>query len=899
MGKINTVSGLNKVNLGYIPQVQNEAPKEAAEPDIGGAVVERPMARSVIHKLDVLLLGAAEKSIASNAAQNVRTVGDVLVGKGVLTEKKAAKLNALAADASAKLKALDKFTGAELAKALMPDKSNDKLLTWRKGFFSMNPVAKAVKAAIEAQQNLSLALGEFNMRLAENDSVQGSLKQAFFELQLQADRRATEINSIVLKMYDLALADAASGGNSSQEDKLLLSATFHELAPREAILMHGTADAIKLMSEKFGAAMAPLAEKLDAFASDGGRVLSSEEIAQLDRDMITMRNALKDVRQNGIEVKGGRLEVDKSLLAAMEGLLKGVEGKIAGAKTLAAKKSLETFINDVMQNISPDATPEGKAVCDRLGLSNSMFTDYQIAKNEFIALLRKAADGKISMDKFDSQAKLAILRLESVAPGSDFFKEIGFDAGTAKRVDAGVDGLKLMTAQFKELMRRAEMVKNGGSEGLLTMGDVRRIFVGDMSLSSAVEAAVRGFKPTDVDGAADDANIVQSRAFGSGNAGSTYLVTTKNGQEYVFKPELEGRIGLGHLSLAQGVAYTDLQTTAQLNLATQDVAKMIGCDDVIVKYSVGNHNGQFGIFMEKATGASGGDCANRRNVTSGNALAPSDVAKNITDPRARGVARGQLAKKLNKLQWLDIITGQEDRHWGNYFVNIDKDTHEVTVKGIDNDASFGANRIGVQKRILSVEQAKKFETALADVCHSLHGDLGSTELSNRVKNDPGIVRNPDGTCTVDIAKAKSPEVAMALQAVIGVQSLALPETIDSEVYDRLMELDSNPEKKEAYLKSIAPRLSPEALEAARLRLEDAIAHAKQLADDGMVMKDEQWNDSLVLQNMHTSMKRGVSIRRSDNTVVVVGTENPYVNQHTVEECPSYYYRDYLGGMFRG
>ena len=43
-------------------------------------------------------------------------------------------------------------------------------------------------------------------------------------------------------------------------------------------------------------------------------------------------------------------------------------------------------------------------------------------------------------------------------------------------------------------------------------------------------------------------------------------------------------------------AYLNSQKTANLNLATQDTAKAFGCEDVVVKYSAGSHDGKFGVF---------------------------------------------------------------------------------------------------------------------------------------------------------------------------------------------------------------------------------------------------------------------------------------------------------------
>ena len=44
-----------------------------------------------------------------------------------------------------------------------------------------------------------------------------------------------------------------------------------------------------------------------------------------------------------------------------------------------------------------------------------------------------------------------------------------------------------------------------GGNAKLTAGDVRRMFLGEVGISSVVEARVRGFNAGDADGAADDA----------------------------------------------------------------------------------------------------------------------------------------------------------------------------------------------------------------------------------------------------------------------------------------------------------------------------------------------------------------------------------------------------------
>src|SRR5688500_6810686 len=57
----------------------------------------------------------------------------------------------------------------------------------------------------------------------------------------------------------------------------------------------------------------------------------------------------------------------------------------------------------------------------------------------------------------------------------------------------------------------------------------------------------------------------------------------------------------------------------------------------------------------------------------------------LTDPT--------LQRELNKLQFLDVLSGQVDLHMGNVHVDMDKNTGKVKgITGIDNDMAFGKNQ---------------------------------------------------------------------------------------------------------------------------------------------------------------------------------------------------------------
>ena len=57
------------------------------------------------------------------------------------------------------------------------------------------------------------------------------------------------------------------------------------------------------------------------------------------------------------------------------------------------------------------------------------------------------------------------------------------------------------------------------------------------------------------------------------------------------------------------------------------------------------------------------------------------------------------------------LSSPGDRHWNNYFVCVEKNdannTYDVTVKGIDNDASFSSRQIGLQKYALDKKLADR------------------------------------------------------------------------------------------------------------------------------------------------------------------------------------------------
>ena len=84
---------------------------------------------------------------------------------------------------------------------------------------------------------------------------------------------------------------------------------------------------------------------------------------------------------------------------------------------------------------------------------------------------------------------------------------------------------------------------------------------------------------------------------------------------------------------------------------------------------------KMGFFMAKAGGVEAGKAATQ------------GVDISAEDPT--------LQRSMNKLQLLDVICGQLDRHMGNYYVQV-VNGRVVGVQGIDNDMSFGTGVTGLE-----------------------------------------------------------------------------------------------------------------------------------------------------------------------------------------------------------
>jgi hypothetical protein len=203
--------------------------------------------------------------------------------------------------------------------------------------------------------------------------------------------------------------------------------------------------------------------------------------------------------------------------------------------------------------------------------------------------------------------------------------------------------------------------------------------------------------------------------FGTGAVNSVALLEYRHRPACVFKPEparISGR------AAAPGVIGIPLDQPrfGNRNIASRIVAEWLGAETLMPQARYGIHDRAVGLVMDRAPGAAPGARIIRRAADDprpkvqqalqkkdSRALRRAGYAQEEGEwvstgneyrcpwqerPSAKAVA--SLQQQLNRLEWCDALTGQMDRHPGNYLIAIAGDT--VVVTGIDNDYAFGAGQ---------------------------------------------------------------------------------------------------------------------------------------------------------------------------------------------------------------
>ena len=884
------VNGINNVPMEYFlngvaaadaaPSAPPEGPGADAVP-AQDAAPKRTDAKSLVAQLDVLLLQAAASSTKGVGKKTAEALKNDLRAADLLSEAEAKLLMKCQEQAQKTFKALGKFTGKQLGSAF-------KVVDGRMVLNASKGAGKACEAAIRAQNDLSDVLAQIGRRVGNADNAPEGLDERLIDLRQGCDRRATEMQSLAFRMNEFALHAAERGESADPNVAAILNATAAELLPRQALAMHGTADVLegRGAAGEFAESLKPLAARIDAFAANPGAGIDDAGLAGIRADISRMKAAVESVRREGIPSGGGRMMVAKDILKAIDLLLENAGKTFERAKASVADAVRRNMLGTMERLLNLDASRKAKLE-DSYPKSKELFA----ACGKFLGHLKTFVEASKTEPLTQKTKDLFSVAFESAKALRK--TALGIPVETAKMLGDDFNRLRVRSrgayTVLREFSELAHRIDRWSTERLLTGAEARSVFTGEISVSNAIEARVRGLRETDVDPATEPGLLVSSSKLGAGGAGEVFELQFAGGKTCVFKGETEGRGGLATLQVGKGVAYAAAQQTVQLNLASRAVADHLGVGGRIVKYSVGAHQGVFGMFMDKAKGMSVKEYRVDTSKAPPGGLSADQIRR--LPPAERKRVRNEIRRQLNQLQWVDALTGQLDRHHANYFVFVDARTHEVTVQGIDNDASFSTTVEGPGKFALDTDRIASFKESLGKIALWINPRNPEAQKTALLA-DPGIQVREDGTLAVDVAKVQSPAVLACLKEATGAQSASLPAHIDRDMYNALVELKNDPGKRQALLDDLRDRLQPAAFDTQVKRLDAVIAHAEALAQQGCIVDSDKWEDI-----DEGARRTGATVKAQNTSGKKVALADRQAIEASLLLSRSFYHRDQLADIF--
>lgn len=758
------------------------------------------------------------------------------------------------------LATLDEFDGREFADAVTKIQPGDP---------AESKAVVALKAAIQAQFELAAGLRE-SAANAGGDRQLNTLAH-------QAELRGFELGRLADELHQLATREKSGGldaAGAARLDGKGLAASAHQPAV--------TSNATQL-------GMDALRGQLDGVITQLEGVLNQPKIAVKEyftakSDLMSIRSAIADARANGVFLgkDRGRLQVDDRVLASLESQVSGMEHRLANhgshiARNVAASYA-DNFIfpdpaalrraipatapKEVLEGIAELEVQRGR-VKDFINGSLTMpQLKEKLPKRQW---LLEYADRLVALAESDpamaenAAVKGTIAQLRSLGdyqpPSDDELKEV-----------VNPDSGKLRTKSnsyhhaFEHLQQILDRAREVRSEKIgVTGADLRSVIHGDFGFSQIAEARMHGFDVGDIDPAvylAKQPPVVLKESQGGVNSVTVLAYNDAQGVELgrrVFKAERSARFGINTSN--PGAAYADIESdfqTLSVNMAAHEVADLLGCGDRIPRTYLSVHKGEIGLSMEMAPGSTPRDAIT--DYLKEGKIAPTLQQLAGLDAEAQRSAKGQIAQQLNQLQWMDLISGQMDRHDGNWMLDIARQGGAVSVKvsGIDNDLAFADKAVGIGKFVLTdteIEVVAKKWAALAGVKGSLQAKIDAfCKL-------PGVTMRKAGEHVVDLGKMDVVSRAATLLEEAGatgrwmVKTVFAPDAIDYQMYMGIVRLTQDANCTEFRAALAKRHLSEAKIEAAVARLKDAAEHAEKLRAEGRVFQDRDWGDPRLIEEL--------------------------------------------------
>ncbi|MCQ2404180.1 MAG: hypothetical protein MJ202_10720 [Lentisphaeria bacterium] len=714
--------------------------------------------------------------------------------------------------------------------------------------------------ATEALNALSDALRELR---GQNQSG-----EAFENMADAVDRHMLHILNLGMQLPDLL---------NAHDDE-----TVMELMIAAVPQMHGTQEILAHFSNE----LAPLMQKLDDFTKAPEARHDFGEVLMMSRKLTEIKQGMtKMLREGQIGLPdGSRFIPDASILEPLKGLLD------------KAQKSMDNFVGFFQKNAKTHqlgiAISQSVPVNVPDGLLKSNFWKTHFPNLNRVAGIAAGIHrlGKVAQSDspaaVDSMKKLRLELEELRRQGSVFWSRFNREVNDLGRLKTAmrehmngkafsnqafgklVEELKeqketerqtgdvllainkdefenfrtgLIAARpevFDYEMRRLEnILSNVGEQNQLCDeymkgAMLQKALKENIPLSTIIETRLHNVPMEYVDETCDDSNLVEPpKNLGSGNANAVKKCSfrTKDGSivDKVFKPEYAG--ALGNLNLCLGANGAPTLQNAYLNIASQKVAAALKSGEIMPKTSVGMLQGEYGLFMDFVQGSTPGN------------ISPEylDIIQNMS-PEQRKELCGSLMKQCNKLQWNDLLMAQGDRHHNNYAFCLKEvnGKYEANLVAYDNDACLADWRPGLTK----VNIKGFYNMALDHVCPG-----GKENFFSQVEARGGLIREQDGSVTVDTSKMNLGQLEI-IHKVTGMHTFKVPEYMDQDIYDGLMELQAHPGAFDACLPS---DLTSASRGAAKARLREMIDLAVRYKAEGRVLDSNQWGDPNVQNDVKT------------------------------------------------
>lgn len=646
---------------------------------------------------------------------------------------------------------LDSLTGREIASVADGD---------------VQPNAKAEHArallddAVNAQMKYATKLGELADSLPKGKSAQ---RTAILQLKDRTIRRAMAIVDLRRQ-----LKDAVDKADNDYDRKLLDR--------------RGHTDGIYLKEARQSDGLKSLQSRDNVSPAD---VLGSEALVSAFAELYAVYGS-----------GGGHVLRREVLGAAAHNLIDGIKPP---SSIIDAFKACERLQKDeqkahLLMSIFPNNQANG----------NGTDVDFRISLGEafaaFKASLSRYVDAKLGSERpGDVEVKAAARDLEAkvrelnfqLDKAKDLALKVKVKLSKISELDAGgeVENALRAVAKFKDAQgdwdSRIEDVKRlcSARDGLdetvaLSVDDRLAIMEGTRRLSTVVEARIwneDGHSDNELDGAV----LVDCKPLGKGAFNTVKLCTFAKPDgttvRRVFRPDSGARKSVKNGAISAYLSDPGDFSGFSYSRASERVASIFDCEDVFPRTTFGALNGEPGMFLEVAPGKEG---AFFRGVR------PIDVQKDPLGLKEGAETAGEIARKLNRLQWLDCLTGQVDRHMNNLMIGVGTDGN-VSVKGIDNDECFPDMCLGNGLLLFDSEMEVRISGILGggildlDEVQSLSADLTSFPmLKSYIENSPQLKNK----FVVDIAKLP---IRARIERMNHFNNFGFPDHIDKDLYQKL------------------------------------------------------------------------------------------------------------------